>query len=77
MLLLLTATGLNAQESKKLTGTVIGTEKSINYNTGQSSTTVNTRANAFDGDLNTFFGFTRTIRLSAHTTRRCRPSRPT
>lgn len=39
----------------KLTGTVIGTLESVDYSTSQKSTTVNTRANAFDGNLNTFF----------------------
>jgi spore coat protein CotH len=46
---------LQAQESVKLTGTVIGTEKSVDYRTGQPSTTVNTKDMAFDGDLNTYF----------------------
>ncbi len=39
----------------KLTGTVIGTETSVDYSTGLPSTTVNTRFNAFDGDLSTYF----------------------
>ncbi len=40
----------------RLTGTVIGTTESVDYsNTGSPSTTVNTRENAFDGDLTTFF----------------------
>lgn len=39
----------------KLSGTVIGTTQSVNYDTGQASTTVNTRENVFDGDFNTFF----------------------
>ena len=38
-----------------LTGTVIGTAESVDYSTGRLSTTVNTRKNAFDGKLNTFF----------------------
>jgi len=38
----------------KLTGTVIGTESSYDYETGAVSTTVNSIANAFDGDLSTF-----------------------
>lgn len=42
-------------QAEKLTGTVIGTELSVDYTTGQQSTTVNTAANAFDGDLSTFF----------------------
>ena len=39
----------------KLTGTVIGTLKSVDYTNSQQSTTVNNRAMAFDGDLNTYF----------------------
>lgn len=39
----------------KLTGTIIGTTKCVNYDTGTSSTTVNTRENAFDGNYDTFF----------------------
>lgn len=42
-------------EVSKLTGTVIGTSMSVNYDTGQSSTTVNTRDNVFDGNFDTFF----------------------
>lgn len=38
-----------------LTGTVIGTRQSVDYSNGQASTTVNTAANAFDGNLSTFF----------------------
>ena len=40
----------------RLTGTIIGTTLSVDYtNTSTPSTTVNTRENAFDGDLTTFF----------------------
>ena len=39
----------------KLTGTVIGTPKGYNYNTGGSSSTVNIGPWAFDGDLTTYF----------------------
>ena len=39
----------------KLTGTVIGTDQSVDYNTGSASSTVNTRDNVFDGDYSTFF----------------------
>ena len=42
-------------ESHLLSGTVIGTAESYDYSAGKPSTTVNTAANAFDGDLNTFF----------------------
>ena len=39
-----------------LKGTVIGTIETVNYQNGSDrSNTVNTRENAFDGDLNTFF----------------------
>lgn len=39
-----------------LMGTVIGTTETVNYqNTSDRSNTVNTRENAFDGNLNTFF----------------------
>ena len=41
-------------EVVKLTGTVIGTELSYDYDSGSASETVNTVANAFDGDLSTF-----------------------
>lgn len=40
---------------KKLSGTVIGTIKYVDYNTGNVSYTVNSRDNVFDGDFNTFF----------------------
>ena len=39
----------------KLTGTVIGTKDCVDYSTNRKTTTVNTCANAFDSDLNTFF----------------------
>ena len=35
--------------------TIIGTELSVDYETNESSTTINTKSNAFDGDMNTFF----------------------
>ncbi len=54
-LLLFSVAFLCNAESKKLTGTVIGTELSVDYSTNMSSTTVNTRDNAFDGKLETFF----------------------
>ena len=41
-------------KSSKLTGTPLGSP-SYDYATGRSSTTVNTPACAFDGDLNTFY----------------------
>ena len=42
-------------QDAKLSGTVIGTEKSVDYGTNTASTTVNTRECAFDGNLNTYF----------------------
>lgn len=42
-------------EGQRLTGTIIGTAESVDYATGQASTTINTAANAFDGNLSTFF----------------------
>ena len=47
---------LNAQFSSKLQPTnIIGTLESVDYSDNSSSTTVNTIANVFDGDLNSFF----------------------
>ena len=48
------ATTAQGQDSK-LTGTVIGTLKSVDYSTNAASTTVNTRECAFDDNLNTYF----------------------
>lgn len=39
----------------KLSGTIIGTAYSVDYSSGQKSTTVNTRHNVFDGDFETYF----------------------
>ena len=44
-----------AQKGEKLTGAVIGTTYSVDYSTGSKSTTVNTAACAFDGNLDTYF----------------------
>ena len=38
-----------------LKGTIIGTTECVNYQNNAKATTINTRENAFDGDLNTFF----------------------
>lgn len=46
---------LNAQTSPLLTGEILGSSPSFDYNTNRSSTTVNTPPNAFDGDLSTFY----------------------
>ena len=40
----------------KLTGTIIGTQYSVDYDNGNAkSTTVNTKNNVFDGNFNTYF----------------------
>ena len=43
------------QVEKKLSGTIIGTAKFVDYGTGKASTTVNKRENVFDGNFDTFF----------------------
>lgn len=48
------AFGVKAQ-SDKLDGNIIGTTYSVDYRTGQQSTTVNTKAEAFDGNPDTYF----------------------
>lgn len=45
----------HAFSDEKLTGTIIGTELSVDYTTFEPSTTANTRDMAFDGDFNTAF----------------------
>jgi len=53
---LLSLSFAKAQTSEKLQPTkIIGTAYSVNYETDQVSTTVNTIANAFDGNYDTFF----------------------
>lgn len=42
-------------DSEKLSGTVIGTRYSVDYDTGQQSETVNAKNNVFDGNYDTFF----------------------
>ena len=42
-------------ESEKLSGTIIGTRYSVDYDNGQRSETVNTKSNVFDGNYDTFF----------------------
>ena len=37
-----------------LTGVVIGTRDAVDYSTNARTTTVNTRVNAFDGNMDTF-----------------------
>ena len=53
--LVLLTFGTMAQTSRKLTGDIIGTKYSVNYDTNAQSTTVNTKDKVFDGDYNTFF----------------------
>ena len=42
-------------QSSKLSGTIIGTKYSVDYETGQQSVVVNTKAKVFDGNYDTFF----------------------
>lgn len=54
--LLFLNSGCWAQNSdSKLTGTIIGTTRFVDYGNNQPSTTVNTRECAFDGDLTSYF----------------------
>ena len=46
---------LHVSADELLTGTVIGTPVSVDYKTNDPTTEVNTCADAFDGDLSTFF----------------------
>ena len=55
ILLLQSFTLSSIAQDQLLSGTVIGTTECVDYSTGQASTTVNTAANAFDGNLSTFF----------------------
>ena len=56
LLLLIQSFTLNAHaQDDLLSGTVIGTAESVDYSTGQASTTINTAADAFDGSLSTYF----------------------
>lgn len=55
LLFLPTSAALAQNADPKLTGKVIGTTMCFDYSKNQTSTTVNTAANCFDGDLSTFF----------------------
>lgn len=55
LFLFFSAAALTTAASEKLTGTPIGTQKCVDYETGQESTTVHTVETLFDGDLNTYF----------------------
>ena len=56
LFMLMQSVSLNSfAKDRLLTGTVIGTRESVDYSTGQSSTTVNSASNAFDGNLSTYF----------------------
>lgn len=48
-------TQLHSQNSVKLSGKIIGTKESFDYDLDKCSTTVNSIQNAFDGDLNSIF----------------------
>ena len=47
--------GTPPPDEVKLSGAIIGTRYSVDYDTSQPSETVNTKANVFDGDLESFF----------------------
>ena len=53
-LILLTSV-LMAQSVEKLSGSIIGTKYSVDYDSNTQSTTVNTKADAFDGNYDTYF----------------------
>lgn len=44
-----------AGQSSKLSGNIIGTRYSVDYNTGQQSESVNTKSNLFDQNYDTYF----------------------
>ncbi len=46
---------VSSHVDRLLSGTIIGTQSSIDYSTGSVSASVNSREKAFDGDLETFF----------------------
>lgn len=52
---MMAAAATGASAAQKLTGTPIGTSLSVDYSTGEASTTINTISNAFDGNLDTYF----------------------
>ena len=52
---MMAAAATGASAAQKLTGTPIGTSISVDYSTGEASTTINTISNAFDGNLDTYF----------------------
>jgi hypothetical protein len=51
----LNVSGAQNTSAKLSANTVIGTIESVDYSTNNPSTTVNTKSNAFDGDMTTFF----------------------
>ncbi len=52
---LMIAGSMAAQADDRLAGTVIGTKDAVDYSTNARTTSVNTCADAFDGNLDTFF----------------------
>ena len=54
-LLLCVVSGVNAEDSTELTGTVIGTEDCVDYKDFSLTTEINTAANLFDNHLKTIF----------------------
>lgn len=55
LLVLLGCTSAVRAQDAKLTGTAIGSSPSVDYATGDTTTRMNLPADAFDGNLNTFF----------------------
>ena len=55
LLLIVVVLSVSQLQSQKLTGTIIGTSQTFDYTKNSCSYTVNTPANVFDGNLNTFF----------------------
>ncbi len=55
LLLLFSTAALTSVGAEKLTGTPIGTQKCVDYATGQESTTIHTVETLFDGDFDTYF----------------------
>lgn len=53
--LLFSAAALSVSAGEKLSGTPIGTQKCVDYSTGQESYTVHTVETLFDGDFDTYF----------------------
>lgn len=55
LLILCSSMALSGMAAEKLTGTPIGTQECVDYNTGKMTTEINTVNNLFDGDFDTYF----------------------